>query len=69
MQALLSHNAKVYLACRSAEKAEQAIADLEQMTGKRAIFLSLDVSRLQSVKQAVKDFTRLARALNIRILV
>lgn len=36
-QVLLKHNAKVYLAARSREKAEAAIADLKEVTGKAAI--------------------------------
>ena len=43
-QHLLAHNAKVYLAARSAQKATEAIDDLENETGKRAIFLQLDLS-------------------------
>ncbi|KAH9053027.1 hypothetical protein EDB87DRAFT_1654800, partial [Lactarius vividus] len=43
-QHLLSHNAKVYLAARSAQKANEAIAELKNETGKQAIFLQLDLS-------------------------
>lgn len=55
-QALLEHNAKVYLAARSKERAEGAIASLKEVTGKEAIFLELDLSSLSSVKKAVTEF-------------
>lgn len=58
-QALLTHNAKVYLAARNQEKAEQAIADLKQQTGHEAIFLQLDLQDLNSVKAAADTFLRL----------
>ena len=41
LQQLLSHNATVYLAARSAQKANEAIAELKNETGKEAIFFSL----------------------------
>lgn len=58
LQALLTHNAKVYLACRAAERAQQAIMDLEEATGKKAVFLPLDSSSLKSVKEAATEFLR-----------
>ena len=57
VRALLRHNAKVYLAARSKERAESAIADLEKETGKKAIWLHLDLADLRSVKRAAEDFT------------
>lgn len=54
----MSHNAKVYIAARSKEKAEQAILDLKEQTGKEAIFLELDLSDLRSVKAAAEQFQR-----------
>jgi len=53
---LLSHNAKVYLAARNQQKAEAAIHDLYQDTGKTAIFLKLDLANLQAVKEAAEEF-------------
>jgi retinol dehydrogenase 12 len=53
---LLKKNAKVYLAARSKAKAEEAIADLEKDTGKRAIFLELDLANLPSVKAAAEQY-------------
>ncbi|KDR82948.1 hypothetical protein GALMADRAFT_220948 [Galerina marginata CBS 339.88] len=55
-KALLAHNAKVYVAARSREKAERAIKDLENETGKEGIFLELDLSDLKSVKASAEEF-------------
>jgi retinol dehydrogenase 12 len=55
-RALLSHNAKVYIAARSAEKTKTAIADLKAETGKEALFLELDLSSLGSVRRAANEF-------------
>ena len=60
-QALLEHNAtRVYIATRSKERAEAAIADLKTTTGKEAIFLELDLADLASVRKAAKEFLRYA---------
>lgn len=56
VKALLSKNAKVYLAARSQNKAKAAIEDLKQTTGKEAIFLLLDLSSLESVRAAAEEF-------------
>ncbi|RDX54720.1 NAD(P)-binding protein [Lentinus brumalis] len=56
VKVLLQHNAKVYLAARSEEKASAAIASLKQETGKDAIFLALDLSSLASIKKAAQEF-------------
>ncbi|KAJ7748817.1 NAD(P)-binding protein [Mycena maculata] len=53
---LLRHNAKVYVACRSISKGEAAIATLKKETGKEAILLLLDLSSLDSIKQAAAEF-------------
>ncbi|KAF4610211.1 hypothetical protein D9613_010552 [Agrocybe pediades] len=55
-KALLSYNAKVYIAARSQEKAEAAIKDLKEETGKEGIFLKLDLSDLRSVKTSAEEF-------------
>ncbi|KAI0756275.1 NAD(P)-binding protein [Daedaleopsis nitida] len=65
VKALLEHNAKVYLAARSREKAEAAIADLKQLTGKEAIFLELDLSNLAAVKAAAEKFLSQEQELHI----
>ena len=58
MKALLNHNAKVYIAARNPQKAEDAIADLKKETGKEALFIKLDLADLKSVKAAAEDYTR-----------
>jgi len=57
-QALLAHNAKVYIAARSQGKAEEAIRELKEETGKEGIFLKLDLSDLKAVKAAAEEFHR-----------
>ncbi|KAJ6557546.1 NAD-binding protein [Mycena capillaripes] len=53
---LLLKNAKVYLAARSPEKAAAAIKRLEEETGKRGMFLQLDLADLQSVRKSAEMF-------------
>lgn len=53
---LLLKGAKVYLAARSAERGQKAIDELETETGKKAIFLKLDLADLKSVRKAVEEF-------------
>jgi len=53
---LLAHNAKVYLAARSAQKATEAIAELKNETGKQAIFLQLDLSDIPAVRRSAQEF-------------
>ncbi|KAL0581533.1 short-chain alcohol dehydrogenase [Marasmius crinis-equi] len=57
-KAVLSKNAKVYIACRSREKGENALASLRKETGKEAHFLQLDLARLASVKEAAREFLK-----------
>ena len=57
-QALLEHNATVYMGSRSRSKAEAAIKDLKESTGKEAIFLELDLSSLTSVRKSAEEFLR-----------
>ncbi len=64
-QALLQHNAKVYVACRSAEKAIEAIKELKESTGQEAIFLKLDLQDLKSVKAAVNEFLSFVYTMSI----
>ena len=65
LQALLQHNAKVYLAARSKEKAGNAIASLKEATGKEAIFLELDLSSLSAVKKSAGEFLSKEKELHI----
>ncbi|PCH33230.1 NAD(P)-binding protein [Wolfiporia cocos MD-104 SS10] len=65
VKALLKHNAKVYMASRSREKAEAAIQQLKQQTGKEAIFLELDLSDLSSVKRSAEEFLSKEKGLHV----
>ena len=54
----LLRNAKVYLACRSADKAQKAIEELKEKTGgKIAHFVKLDLADLKGIKKTVEEFT------------
>ncbi|KAI0369416.1 NAD(P)-binding protein [Pilatotrama ljubarskyi] len=65
IQALLQHNAKVYMASRSRVKVDAAIASLKEATGKEALFLELDLSSLASVKRAAQEFLSREHELHI----
>ncbi|KAF8662080.1 hypothetical protein AX16_001190 [Volvariella volvacea WC 439] len=65
VKALLTHNAKVYLAARSTEKASQAINNLLLETVKEAVFLKLDLSNLKSIKRAAEEFQSKEKELHI----
>jgi NAD(P)-dependent dehydrogenase (short-subunit alcohol dehydrogenase family) len=56
IRVLLNHNAKVYMAARSQSKAEAAIAELKEQTGKDALFLKLDLGDLKSIKVSAAEF-------------
>ena len=56
LKALLQHNANVYIAARSKNKAEEVIQELKTITGRDAHFLKLDLSDLKSVKAAAEEF-------------
>ncbi|KDQ12680.1 hypothetical protein BOTBODRAFT_56500 [Botryobasidium botryosum FD-172 SS1] len=64
-KALLQKNAKVYMAARSKAKAEDAINELKQATGKEAIFLALDLASLKSIKASVEEFKSREEVLHI----
>lgn len=65
LAALGSH---VILACRSVEKAEQAVADIKKATGNENVeAMKLDLSSFKSVRQFAEEFQR--RKLNCDILV
>lgn len=58
-KALVQHNAKVYIACRSASKANEAIARLEkECDGKTALFHPLDLADLAAVKASALSFLK-----------
>ncbi|TDL20586.1 NAD(P)-binding protein, partial [Rickenella mellea] len=65
VKALLTHNAKVYLAARSKEKAEEAIRDLQKDTGREAIFLQLDLADLSNVRKSAEAFLSKEQELHI----
>ena len=56
LQVLLTHNAKVYIASRSKERVDTAIAKLKEETGKEAFFLQLDLADLSSIKRSATEF-------------
>ncbi|SCV67144.1 BQ2448_5790 [Microbotryum intermedium] len=56
VKVLLKKNAKVYLAARSQDKAEKAIAHLKEETGKEAHFLKLNLGDLASIKSSAEEF-------------
>ncbi|KZV84369.1 NAD(P)-binding protein [Exidia glandulosa HHB12029] len=64
---LLKKGGKVYLAARSRSKGEEAITSLEKETGKRAIFLELDLGNLASVKRSAQTFIDMEPQLNVLI--
>ena len=53
------------MAARSKSKAEQAIKDLKDATGKEAVFLELDLSDLASVRRAAAEFLSKEQALHV----
>lgn len=56
---VLEHNVKVYIACRSEERANAAIVDLKAVTGMNDIhFLSLDLASFASIRKSVEEFKR-----------
>ncbi|EIW79062.1 NAD(P)-binding protein [Coniophora puteana RWD-64-598 SS2] len=58
VKALLTHNAKVYIAARNEAQSKATITALARETGNEAIFLSLDLASLRSVKAAAEEFMR-----------
>jgi len=65
VKALISRNAKVYMACRNAQNAQQALEELKQETGKEALFLELDLSSLRSVRRAAEEFLKKENELHV----
>ncbi|KAJ7675718.1 NAD(P)-binding protein [Mycena polygramma] len=65
VKALLQHNAKVYIAARSEEKARDAIKDLKSETGKEAEFLHVDLADLHSIKRAAAEFNQKETQLHV----
>ena len=62
-QILVARNAKVYFACRSRTKAEEAIAEVASVGSKTPpVFLELDISDFASVRRAAAEFLTYAVA-------
>ena len=53
------------MASRDQKKAEEAIDELEKDTGRRALFLELDLASLKSVKHAAEEFSSKETQLNV----
>ncbi|KAJ6617626.1 hypothetical protein B0H10DRAFT_2381894 [Mycena sp. CBHHK59/15] len=62
----LLKNPIVYLAARSADKVADAINSLETETGKKAIFIQLDLAELSSVRKGAKAFLAKESRLDVR---
>ncbi|KAF5311598.1 hypothetical protein D9611_009425 [Ephemerocybe angulata] len=56
VRALLEHEARVYVASRDEKRSLAAIDELFEQTGRRALFLQLDLADLKSVKMAADQF-------------
>ncbi|KAH6910230.1 hypothetical protein BKA70DRAFT_1272540 [Coprinopsis sp. MPI-PUGE-AT-0042] len=65
VKSLLVKDARVYMACRSEEKAKAVIEELAKETGKTALFLKLELSDLGSVERAAEDFLQKEQRLDI----
>ncbi|KAF9465125.1 hypothetical protein BDZ94DRAFT_1307286 [Collybia nuda] len=65
VQALLEHNAKVYIATRNQASAEAAIKELKALTGKDAHFIHLDLEDLPSVRKAAEEFLKQETRLDV----
>ncbi|PYI24129.1 NAD(P)-binding protein [Aspergillus violaceofuscus CBS 115571] len=69
---LYAKHATVYIAARSAEKAQTAIATIQSApecthSRGRLAFLALDLSELRSIKRSVEEFLRLENRLDILV--
>ncbi|KAG8901966.1 hypothetical protein FRB99_004984 [Tulasnella sp. 403] len=62
---LLLKNAKVYMASRTKSRAEAAIAELQEKTGRTALFLELDLGDLDAIRRAAEEFKSKEKALHI----
>ncbi|KAL1674176.1 hypothetical protein EV122DRAFT_221183 [Schizophyllum commune] len=61
---LLAKGAKVYMACRSAERGNVGAENLRQETGYAPELLELDLADLKSVRKAAEEFTRREQVLH-----
>jgi retinol dehydrogenase-12 len=65
-QALLDHNAKVYIAGRDEKKGIEAMQWLKTETGKEAHFLKLDLADLKAVKASAEQYMRHVHVAGLR---
>jgi retinol dehydrogenase-12 len=65
---LASRGGRVYVASRSADKGQQAVADIAAATGSEAVaFLPLDLADLASVRLCAEEFLALGEPLHVLI--
>ena len=65
---LFQHNAKVYVAARSREKASKAIDGIKKAfpnSKGQLVFLSLDLGNLDSIRQSALEFTSAESKLDV----
>lgn len=65
---LYSHNAKVYIATRSKERATRAINDIKKAqpdSRGQLVFLQLDLGDLSTIKQSALEFTSAESKLDV----
>ncbi|KAI6032508.1 hypothetical protein EDC04DRAFT_2898106 [Pisolithus marmoratus] len=55
-RALLTKDAKVWIACRDVTKGEAALRELKESTGRDAHLLKLNLANLRSIKEASEEF-------------
>lgn len=67
MLELLRHNAKVYLATRSKERGEKAIAELQKQSGASGAveFIQVDVSDLRSIELFAKELSAREKQIDV----
>lgn len=61
----MQHDAKVYIASRSKTKADVAIKELKESTGREALFLELDLANLESIHKSAQEFLRKEQELHV----
>jgi NAD(P)-dependent dehydrogenase (short-subunit alcohol dehydrogenase family) len=65
---LAARGGRVYVACRSEEKGQAAVASVVAATGNEAVcYLPLDLASLASVRQCAKEFLALGEPLHVLI--
>ncbi|KZO92786.1 NAD-P-binding protein [Calocera viscosa TUFC12733] len=62
---LLIKNCTVYLLCRSASKAEAAIAELQAETGKAPVYIPCDLADLPAIKVCAAEFLEREQRLDV----